>query len=321
MEPARCRCANWAESRTARTAVHRPLRHLARHARSAFGGASRSHIPRLVTLCLALAFAITTNSGLAWADEFPPCDKAPSADDVEAAKGMHKAAEQYYAKARYERAISSWQDAYSFDCSAHRLLINIGNAYEKLGKTEKAIEAFEVYIARMGETADRNIVDKVNNLKEQLKSQNVVDPNPVPDPTPDPIPTPVPDPIDSTDEGPGPGPWILVGAGVAGAIVGGVLLGVGVGKENDALDQCPQRRCVDPALKELGNDGLTLQVAGGTVLAVGLVAVAGGVVWYLVGASTSSNSAGLAQRAKKLPVRIDVAAGPELTGLTLTGSF
>lgn len=276
---------------------------------------SLSHTRRLVTVCLALTVAVTTESELAWADEYPPCDKTPSADDVEAAKGMHKAAEQYYAKARYDRAISSWQDAYSFDCSAHRLLINIGNAYEKLGKTEKAIEAFEVYIARMGDAADRNIVDKVKNLREQLNSRDVADPSPVPDPTPNPTPTPVPDPIDTSDEGPGPGPWILVGAGVAGAIVGGVLLGVGVGKENEALDQCPERRCADPELKELGNEGLTLQVAGGTVLAVSLVAVAGGVVWYLVGASSTSSAL------DDLPVRIDVAAGPELTGLTLTGSF
>ncbi len=276
------------------------------------------HMPRqvrVVTRALACTLFLATSSATAWAEDYPPCEKTPTADDVEAAKGMHKAAEQYYAKARYDRAISSWMDAYSFDCTAHRLLINVGNAYEKLGQTEKAIRAFEVYIERMGDEADRNIVDKVNNLRELLKTKPPDAPNPVaPNPTPDPTPLPDPEP-DHSDGDPGPGPWILVGGGVAAAIVGAVLLGVGIGKEAEAEEACPTRECTDPEVTALGNEGLNLQIAGGTVMAVGLVAVAGGVVWYLVDSSVST------AELHELPVRIDVGAGPGGAGLSLSGSF
>lgn len=264
---------------------------------------------------------VLTLSGSAAADEYPPCDKKPTSDDVEAAKGMHKAAEQYYAKARYDRAIESWKDAYSFDCTAHRLLINVGNAYEKLGKPNKAIEAFDAYIARMGEAADPTIVEKVKNLRELVSSQGPPNPNPVPDPSPNPTPDPTPDP-DVPDDGadPGPWPWVVVGGGAALAIVGAVLLGVGVKKENEAFDLCGGRSCPSDRqdLIDLGNEGLTLQVAGGTVLAVGLVAVAGGVVWYLIGSNAFGTAA---NEKKKLPFRIDVGATPEFSGLTATGSF
>ena len=92
---------------------------------------------------LATGLILLTLSAPAAAD-YPPCDKTPSASDVDAAKGMHKAAEQYYARARYDKAIDSWQEAYGFDCTAHRLLINIGNAHEKLGNTAEAIDAVDV---------------------------------------------------------------------------------------------------------------------------------------------------------------------------------
>ncbi len=265
-----------------------------------------------VTTTLAVGLCVTSVSLTSAADTYPPCDKTPTAEDVEAAKGMHKAAEQYYAKARYDRAIESWKDAYGFDCTAHRLLINVGNAYEKLGKTELAIEAFETYVQRMGDSADANIVEKVNNLRALLKSQGPANPDPVPSPTPTPVPTPDPVP-DDDDSGPGPYPWVVVGGGVALSIVGSVLLGVGTAKENDALDQCPQRRCDDPELIDLGNEGISLQVAGGTVLAVGLVAVAGGVVWYLIGSDAFGSA--------NLPVTVNVGATPEFGGLTVSGSF
>ncbi len=268
---------------------------------------------RALGLVASFVFVILSWSAVAAAEEYPPCDKPPSPDDTEAAKGMHKAAEQYYNKARYDRAIASWKDAYSFDCTAHRLLINVGNAYEKLGNTAKAVDAFEVYVARMGDAADPNIVEKVANLREQLRGPALVAPDPVPDPIPEPVIVPVPDPDGSDANDPGVGPWILLGGGVATAIVGGVLLGVGAGQEADALDRCPDRKCEDPELKALGNDGLNLQIAGGTVLAVGLVAAAGGLVWYLI----ESDAFGTA----KLPVTVNVGATPEFGGLTISGAF
>ncbi|MBW2455589.1 MAG: hypothetical protein JRI68_13805, partial [Deltaproteobacteria bacterium] len=241
--------------------------------------------------------------------------------DVEAAKGMHTAAKQFYDKARYDRALETWVDAYNFDCNAHMLLINIGNPYEKLGETAKAIETFEIYIARVGDKADEKTVEKVANLKELLQRQQ--EPDPPPPPPPDPNgdkPQPNGDPnggtIDTTG-GPGALPWIVVGVGGAAAVVGAVLLGVGSSKVNDAESKCPSHdECDNEDARALGNEGLTLQRAGGGVFAVGLLAIGGGLVWYFLG---SKDSASQAFATPSLDVGVTVS--PAYSGLSLTGSF
>jgi tetratricopeptide (TPR) repeat protein len=273
----------------------------------------------------------------AYADTYAVCDRTPSASDVDAAKGMHKAAEQYYAKARYDKAITSWKEAYTFDCTAHRLLINIGNAYEKLGQTNEAIEAFDTYIDRMGANADQTIVDKVANLRELAATR----PHPVPQPLPTPVPSPNPEPQpnDGGDSGEGPGaaPWVLVGVGAGVAVVGAVLLGVGVQKESAADEACPDRKCPDddPDFESIiddGNLGLKMQVAGGVMLAVGLVAAAGGVVWWVVASAPPSNSAALGespmgfnlgplQEVQLLPVLDPTSHDAAMFGLGASGRF
>lgn len=223
----------------------------------------------------------------AHADPYPNCDRTPSSADVDAAKGMHKAAEAYYARARYDKAITSWKEAYTFDCTAHRLLINIGNAYEKLGRTQEAIEAFETYVARMGSNADSTIVEKLSNLRELLANappDPVPDPNPVPNPVPQPPPEQAPGNGDD-GEGPGAAPWVMVGVGAGVAVAGGVMLGIGVKKESDAAAVCEDRGANEPCppdIAEDGNLGIKMQIAGGVLLGVGLAAAAGGVIWWAV---------------------------------------
>jgi tetratricopeptide (TPR) repeat protein len=244
---------------------------------------------------------------------YPECDQAPSESDVDAAKGMHKAAEQYYAKARYDRAIQSWMEAYGFDCRAHGLLINIGNAYEKLGETKKAIEAFETYLARTGDGADPTIRDKVANLKDLLSRQPPpAPPPPTPDPLPQPPPPPKPNGNHTGDEGPGPYPWLLVGIGGAVAIAGGVLLGLGIKNENEASDKCPDRVNCDPDTAQLGNDGRTMQIAGGVMLVVGAPGILSGILWYAIQSSAAESSGGLGP---------SVTLTPQFSGLSLSGTF
>ncbi len=267
-----------------------------------------------------LVLAISSNTF--GAASYPACDHEPTESDVEAAKGMHTAAKQFYDKARYDRAIETWVDAYNFDCNAHMLLINIGNAYEKLGETEKAIQALETYIARIGDKADRTTVDKVVNLKALLKRQQK--PDPPPPPPPDPT-TPKPHPNGNGDgsttpdtaAGPGVLPWVVIGVGGAAAIAGAVLLGVGSSKISDAESICPSHdQCDDLEARELGNDGLTLQRAGGGVFAVGLLAIGGGLVWYFLGSGSSSSQAG-----SPTGLDVGVSVGPAYQGFSLTGSF
>jgi tetratricopeptide (TPR) repeat protein len=260
------------------------------------------------------------------AQTYAACDRTPSSSDVEAAKGMHKAAENYYAKARYDKAIASWKEAYSFDCTAHRLLINIGNGYEKLGKTPEAIEAFETYIGRMGANADQTIVDKVKNLKSLTPAQPQPQPDPTPGPNPDPNPQPDPNGNGDTGGDPGIAPWVMVGAGAGVALIGGIVLGVGVQKESSAEEDCPTRGKDGVCPEDIaarGNTGIKMQIAGGVLLGLGLAAAAGGVVWWAL-ASAPGSAAGDSAGLQLGPLQ-DVQPTPWLTpgfqGIGLTGTF
>lgn len=271
-------------------------------------------------LPLSCALAMLLVGAQVRAQPYPGCDHTPTDSDVDAAKGLHKAALQYNAKGLYERAITSWLEAYTFDCRAHRVLINIGNAYEKLNKTDKAIEAFETYLSREGDGADPTIAEKLENMKRV----NAL-PNPTPDPVPQPQPLPTPDPKPNGDTGgdessSGPGPWVLVGIGGAAIVAGAVLLGVGTKQVKDAEAICPQHdRCDDADARALGNRGVILQNAGGGVLGVGLAAVVAGVTWYIIVDVIGSDSA--ARDTPPLAIAPSVVVTPGFVGAGVVGRF
>lgn len=277
---------------------------------------ARTLVPVKTALAAGLAAFLWCSAATAQT-RYPECDHTPSDSDVDAAKGLHKAAEQYYAKARYDRAIQSWNEAYGFDCRAHGLLINIGNAYEKLGETKKAVEAFETYLSRTGDSADPTVRDKVANLKELIQRQPQPPAPPSPDPTPVPKPKPNPKPNgdQSVDEGPGPYPWIVVGIGGAIAIAGGVLLGVGIHYENVAAADCEDRQnCDDPDAARLGNQGLAMQRAGAVMLGVGGAGILAGILWFVLDSSSSES-------AKENAIRPMLGVSPQFSGVTLSGRF
>jgi hypothetical protein len=106
-------------------------------------------------------------------------------------------------------------------------------------------------------------------------------PAPVPVPTPALPPAPPSEPA-RNHRNPGAGPWVLVGAGVASL---GAAAGVYFGLRQSALDevasQCDATGCALEALAAL-DLARTYTVVAGVALGVGVAAVAGGVVWYLL---------------------------------------
>jgi hypothetical protein len=101
--------------------------------------------------------------------DYPPCEtEATPPSHVEAAQGAHAAASRFYEKKNYTRAAELWRDAYEFDCTAHRVLINIGRAYDKQGKTREAMHAWATYVRRVGREAEPEIERRVREyLAEQ----------------------------------------------------------------------------------------------------------------------------------------------------------
>ena len=120
-------------------------------------------------LGLAAAVAIGASAAVAAADPtspFPECTKKPTQQDIDGARGAHKAASQFYERGDYEKALRYWKDAFVFDCTANDLMLNIANAQEKMGDRAAAVVTLETYLQRTG--ANPTLEERVGNLKKSL---------------------------------------------------------------------------------------------------------------------------------------------------------
>lgn len=84
--------------------------------------------------------------------------------------------------------------------------------------------------------------------------------------------------------GPGAGPWVLVGVGAAALVASGVLFYLRGAPYDAFLEACPGGECATSADFARGqpfHDDATLYTAlSGVALGVGVLAVAGGLIWY-----------------------------------------
>ncbi len=279
---------------------------------------------------LGVGAAVLLSVGAALAADplpsYPECNKKPSQQDIEGAKGAHNAAKQFYDRADYDKAIRYWNDAYGFDCTANGLLNNIGNAYEKKGDKPSAVVAYETYLARE-KNPDPTIPEKVKNLKAQMQAEAdaaakataaASAPPPPPVVTAPPLPPePPPPPVRPY----GASPWILVGGGGASLLAGLILLPVGASAISEAGDKCPEKNgqhvCSKANAKyaDEGSRGRAEVAAGWVTASVGAGAIAGGLVWQFV-----FNKPPPAEPAKT-GVKVQPMLGPGHTGAVVSGSF
>lgn len=250
---------------------------------------------------------------------FPECTREPSAADVEGAKGAHKAAEQFFERGDYARAIQYWRDAYSFDCTKPKLLINVANAYEKSGDKLATIATLETYLKRAPNAPDSKVLqEKVANLKASMKpapapsAPTTAEPAPPPSASAPPPPPPAETP--SSEGQKSLAPWVVVGVGGAAVVAGAILLPVGLSTISDAEARCPTRvGCTEEAAAD-GNAGRVQSALGGVFLGVGAAAVAGGLIWEF-----AFNEPSKAESLKEL--RVVPQVHPRATGVTVEGRF
>ena len=288
------------------------------------------------------ASALFLGTSAALADDpvsFPECTKAPSADDVEAAKSSHKIAASRFDLQDWDKAIEFWRQAYGLDCTAHALLVNIANAYEKKGDKRSAIAALETYLVRATGAPDLvKINERVVELKKSLEPLPPVTATATATATVTAPPT-----VTATAPVPGSRPYgamplVIAGVGGALAIAGAIMIPVGFGPYNEALSQCPdknaagERVCpagtVDPeGLVARGNAGRITWNMGAAFLGVGLAAAAGGLGFHFVfnkpqaAASSSPEGTPAPQGAPKARVDVVPVAGPQFGGLVVSGKF
>ena len=276
---------------------------------------------------IGLGASIALSVSLAFATDpvslYPECTRKPTSADLDGAKGAHKAASQFYDRGDYEKAIRYWTDAYSFDCTAHGVLINIANAYEKQGDKASAVGALETFLKRAG--TDTTIEEKVRNLRQSAAPPvPTASATPTVTPSASAVPSAAPKVMPSAAVPPGRKPFgykplIAAGAGGAVAIVGGVLLGVGTSAISSATEKCWNRMCKegDDASVSKGNTGRIQQGIGATGLVLGLAAAGGGLAWELL----FNKPRPAAAPPGKVSIHVLPAAGPNEGGMSLSGSF
>lgn len=281
------------------------------------------HVLRNWGIGVAAAIALCAIPTVAIGDpppppSFPECTKKPTPADVEGAKGAHKAASQFYERGEYDKAVRYWNDAYVFDCTANDLLLNIANAFEKLGDKASTVATLETYLKRTG--PNPNLELRVKNLKQALAAASVTAPPPPPPPPP-PTATTVPTQVPAKPRPYGNTPWFVVGGGGVFALVGLILLPIGFSAIADVAAQCPNHRCPPgPDANDLvdkGNAGRIKAGVGWGFLTVGVLAAGGGLAWQLLYNKPQASRA----RPAKTGLWLAPMAGPDTGGLAVGGTF
>ena len=210
-------------------------------------------------------------------EDYPSCNKEPTDTDTLAAKSAYKVGQISFQEADYERAILYWEDAFTRDCTAHALLLNLARAYELNGQLERAVRALEAYILREPEAANKPAIEKrITKLLATSASLNAQA-----DETVETEAAPAAEQPEVVERSARPlAPIFITAAGVVGATAGGILYGV----SRSTLKQCSVERktcgnaeATSKASRALGlrNSGYVLMAAGGAAV------IAGAIYWTL----------------------------------------
>lgn len=287
--------------------------------------------PWQVGVAVSLMLAPAVGAGLARAAEdptvlFPDC---PTTDNIKAAKIAHLAALDLFERKEWDRAIENWRLAYKLDCKAHGVLINAAAAYEAKGDLESAVAMLESYLRRNPNATDAStVIKKIDELKTAQPPK--VTPSAAPSASVSAAPAassapvrPPPPPLGKPQRPHGMAPWALVGAGSAAAVVGAILVPVGLRAISAAEEACPDRACrvsQDDVARD-GNAGRSKVIGGDVLLGVGLAAMAGGLVWQFAFnkprlVKVQGDDAPPAPSVSVAPI-----AAPTLGGAAITGRF
>jgi hypothetical protein len=232
-----------------------------------------------------------------------------------------------FSAGKYQEAIDLMAELYA-DFQEPMYYRNIGRCYQKLGDPDRAIAAFEEFLAKGKDAPPASIADtkelikQMQELKQKRAGEHTATPppplsqqptqpmvTPATGPT-TPQTTPLPPPRDpgptlGVVEPPPPPPkasggrhtvaWVLLGGGAVLAAAGGVVLATSISTFNDARDnkKCPDS--VMPSECTAAADTVKSRNLIAKILFVGgaLVGVAGGVALVVSPGSSSESASAL----------------------------
>ncbi len=193
-----------------------------------------------------------------------------------------------------EKAIFYYLDAYRADCTGHAVLLKIAELWELKGNKAEALRYTQGFLdrAKADDPNRESATVRRDRLKRDLAATptasattSATTPATVTAPTASATATTAPTATATAGDGGGHTiyPWIVVGAGGAALVTGGILTVLGAGKVSDAEKTCDaNHKCSDPQAITKGNDGRNMETIGVIVGSVGLAAIAAGLVWHFV---------------------------------------
>ncbi|MAQ17219.1 MAG: hypothetical protein CMN30_20795 [Sandaracinus sp.] len=256
----------------------------------------------------ALCFALAVGSALLGAPATAHAQEASDDLDQEA-RALFEAGRVAFDAGRYEDALEHFEDAYARS-RRPRLLYNVGLAADRVGDVQKAIRAYDKFLAMVEDSPHRPTVEerlaalRAQPTAEPAAPMTIVEQQPVTPATP-PTATTAPSfpthrgPDSSDDAGPSRLAPVLTLVGGAVLAVGGLaLVAAALPARADAEDATTW-----PAADEANQQARLRSGAGYILLGVGAAAALAGIVWLRV----------------RTRAAYDVALGP--SGVQLRGTF
>jgi hypothetical protein len=227
---------------------------------------------------------------------------APSAlaqDSVEVARRHFEAGTAAFDTGDYATAVREFRASYELTHHPD-ILFNIYSAAERGGSVEEAVTALEHYLAEGTIEPERRpaLEQRLARLRER-----VAEPEPDPVVEPDPIVEPEPAPAPSGGAHPA-GVALLVGAGVAGLLFGGLAIGSALEADRLANECGADRTCTDEQVSTLAALNTAADVTWPIAAAAG---IAGLVLIFVLPPEQSAHT------------RVVPVIGPNVAGLVIAG--
>ncbi len=214
----------------------------------------------------ALTFLVGTVASTAAAQSSP--------DPIAEARAVFAQAESDYGAGAFALALERFESAYDLMQGHPRrfmVLFNVARCSEELGRLEVARETYLRVLDEGGRGSE--VAEEAHRRIAEIETRRRLDSSPD---------TP------STSAHP---PWIVFGAGAAVAVVGGIILALGL-SDAATVDSAAMGTEWSTLQEPFDRSGI-LPPVGIAALGVGLAAMLGGVVWAVVGGGASTARAQL----------------------------
>jgi len=207
----------------------------------------------------------------------PAAADAPSQSDHDLALALFKHSDEAYKRGDFRGAVSDLEKAYSLEAEPI-LLYNLGRAYEGLGDTKNAIDAYDRYLKAKPDADDRGAIEaRLTTLRHQLELERHAQA---------PVVTAQAPPIPVKARPLAPAPIVVTTIGAVGVVTGAVL-GI-VALSVSSSQNAPQTSQVDAQNEHDTASGLATG-ANVAYIAGGIVALAG-IVWIIIDRATAPNA-------------------------------